>query len=153
MPHDALIADAESILTQAASSARPQAHHTLTPLQQFYVSLLETGRLPNSKPSEPEVAMTRDLLAEARKQWPLRNLNWTALGRFLRRQQGVVKYREIAANGWRFRKLPEARQAWERQCGKWNWPLESGTPQNGDDTFHTLHRQRDVVDLRHGDRS
>jgi hypothetical protein len=124
MADDPLIAAAEAVLEAASGPLRRQSRQDLAPLQRFYVGLLEVGRLPHSRPSQPEVVMTRDLLAEARKVWALRDLNWTALGFFLR-DMGCVKYREVAANGWRFQRLRDARAAWERRHAGWHWP-ESG---------------------------
>ena len=118
---DDLLSDAEAILKLATRPVRQQNYHDLAPLQRFYVGLLETGRLTHSKPNQPEVVMTRDLLAEAQKVWALRDLNWTALSFFLR-EMGCVKYREVAANGWRFQRLRDARAAWERRRGRWHWP-------------------------------
>jgi len=119
MADNALIADAESILEQAIRSAHQQDDHDLSPLQRFYLGLLESALLPCTE--DPEIAFTQHLLTEARKQWALRHLSVKALGCFLRRE-GCIRYRTPAANAWRFRPLREAREAWERRHGAHTWP-------------------------------
>jgi hypothetical protein len=121
MAHDKLIVDAETILEQATRPVRQQKKHSLKPIEEFYVILLENGIIPNSKPGRPEIVMTTHLLVAAQKRWSLRYLTSIALGQFLR-DQGCSRYREIAANGWRFPRLAEARAAWEKRYGRWSWP-------------------------------
>jgi hypothetical protein len=100
------------------------ADHTLhlTALEGFYLTLLKAGSLPNHRDGCPEIALTKHLLAEARKQWPLRHLTAKALGFFLR-AQGCQKFRTPTCNGWQFKPLREAREFWERRhYGSWRWP-------------------------------
>jgi hypothetical protein len=115
-----LIADAEAVLQRATKPVPRQ----LDPLEAFFLSLLETGRLPNHKDGCPEIVMTSQLLLAARQAWPLRHLTPTALGQFLG-EQGLLQHREIPANGWHFPPLAIARANWEKRYGKRDWPLTS----------------------------
>jgi hypothetical protein len=99
---------------------RRQKQHSLKPIEEFYVTLLENGFIPKSEVGHPNVVLTKDLLAETQRQWSLRDLTATALGLFLR-EQGCIKYRQAGANGWQFRRLSEARVAWEKRFGGWPW--------------------------------
>jgi hypothetical protein len=117
---DDLISDAESILAEAIQSTRRQSHRGLKPIEEFFLSILETGVIPNAEPDRPVVLTSRLVLA-ARQRWFLRDLTSVALGQFLR-NQGLVRHRTTYANCWMFPKLSVARKAWEERYGARTWP-------------------------------
>jgi hypothetical protein len=115
-----LIGEAEAILKLATTPVRRQSRHGLTPIEEFFVSILETGVIPNAEPDRPVVLTSRLVLA-ARQHWFLRDLTSVALGQFLR-NQGLVRHRMAFANCWIFPKLAVARKMWEERYGARTWP-------------------------------
>jgi hypothetical protein len=74
----------------------------------------------------PYVAMTRALVENAKQRVPrLRDLSDVALRNFLTDQEAIgvliEKYRNSAANGWKFPLLSECREAWEKRYGPTKW--------------------------------
>ena len=120
MDDDKLIVEAEATLEAAIRPVRRQGSHGLTPLEEFFVSILETGVIPYAEPDRPVVLTSRLVLA-ARQHWFLRDLTAVALGQFLR-NQGLVRHRKAYANCWIFPKLAVARKAWEERYGARTWP-------------------------------
>jgi hypothetical protein len=114
----------DALLTNPA--LQKQQHYNLPPLEQWYLTLLHSGRLPHAKPATPYVAMTRALVENAKQRVPrLRDLSDVALRNFLTDQEAmgvlIEKYRNSAANGWKFPLLSECRQAWEKRYGPTKW--------------------------------
>ena len=120
MADDPLISAAEATLEAAIQPVRRQDCRGLTPIEQFFLSILETGVIPNAEPDRPVVLTSRLVLA-ARQHWFLRDLTVEALGQFLR-NQGLVRRRTTYANGWIFPKLSEARRVWDARYGAHVWP-------------------------------
>ena len=80
------------------SALQKQQHYNLTPLEQRYLTLLHSGKLPHAREATPYVAMTRALVENAKQRVPrLGDLSDVALRNFLTDQEamGVVieKYR------------------------------------------------------------
>ena len=122
MPADnTLLRDTERLLELATRSVRRQKSHGLRPIEEFFVGILETGTVPNSKPERPELVSTARLLLAAQQCWFLRGLTGVALGQFLRKQ-GLVRYRQAQSNSWVFPPLAVARKAWEARYGAHAWP-------------------------------
>jgi hypothetical protein len=99
---------------------RRQSRHGLTPIEEFFLSILETGVIPNAEPDRP-IVLTSRLVLVARQHWFLRDLTVEALGQFLR-SQGLVRRRTTYANGWIFPPLAEARRASDARYGAHIWP-------------------------------
>jgi hypothetical protein len=117
---DDLISDAESILAEAIQSVRRSENCGLKPIEEFFLSILETGVIPNAK-GRPELVSTARLLSAAQQHWFLRGLTDVALGQFLRKQ-GLIRYRQARSNSWVFPPLAVARKTWEARYGKHSWP-------------------------------
>jgi hypothetical protein len=105
-----------------------QQRFTLPPLEQWYLMLLNEGRLPGvSIIKRPCFAYTRILVDDAKERVP--RLRWelsdVELYNFLtdRERIGVAceKHRTSSANGWDFPPLAECRAAWEKRYGPTQW--------------------------------
>jgi hypothetical protein len=114
----------EALLTNP--TLQKQQSYNLPPLEQWYVGLLHSGRLPHAKEKTPYVAMTRALVENAKQRVPrLRDLSDVALRNFLTDQEAmgvlIEKYRTSAGNGWKFPLLSECREAWCKRYGPTQW--------------------------------
>lgn len=104
-----------------------QQVHTLPPLEQWYLTILQDGRLPGAFPKRPNTTYTSHLLKQARDRVPrLRyDLSEVSLRNFLVDDESIgivcTKYRDKSANGWSFPPLAECRQAWSRRYGSAGW--------------------------------
>ena len=90
---------------------------------------MHSGRLPHAKPDTPYVALTRALVENAKQRVPrLRDLSDVALRNFLTDQEAmgvlIEKYRNSAANGWKFPLLSECREAWCKRYGPISWDTD-----------------------------
>src|SRR6516165_4946956 len=122
----------ESLLR--SSALQRQQTYTLPPLEQWYLSLLQDGRIPNAlinnnpnsnKLSRPNTAYTMHLTADACKRFPrLRfELSDTMLEEFVTDESWpkAKKFRSNQRNGWTFEPLTESRQAWDKRYGPQPW--------------------------------
>jgi hypothetical protein len=122
----------ESLLKGAALQ-RQQAH-TLPPLEQWYLSLLQDGRVPGAlinadlfskKISRPSTAYTKSLREDAMERFP--RLKWelsdSAIADFLVDENWpkAKKYRDSKGNGWTFEPLTESRAEWDKRYGPQPW--------------------------------
>jgi hypothetical protein len=121
----------ESLLKGSALQA--QQAHTLPPLEQWYLSLLQDGRVPGAlfakptskKISRPNTAYTRSLREDAIQRFP--RLRWelsdSAIADFMTDQSWpkAKKYRDSKGNGWAFEPLPDSRQAFDQRYGPQAW--------------------------------
>jgi len=108
------------------SALQKQQNYNLPPLEQWYLTLLHSGKLPHAKPKTPYVAMTRALVENAKQRVPrLRELSDVALRNFLTDQEAmgieIKKHRTASANGWEFPLLSECRGAWAKRYGPTEW--------------------------------
>jgi hypothetical protein len=123
----------ESLLKGAALGQ--QQSLTLSPLEQWYLSLLEEGRIPQAliktepdsgKKSRPNTAYTHSLISNAKEGYARLRLDLTTnmLQAFLEDPSWpkATKYRDTKGNGWSFFALQESREAWDRRYSprKWN---------------------------------
>ena len=114
----------EALLTNP--TLQKQQTYNLPPLEQWYLTLLHSGRFPHAKERTPYVAMTRALIENAKQRVPrLRDLSDVALRNFLTDQEAmgvlIEKYRTSAGNGWKFPLLSECRDAWCKRYGPTQW--------------------------------
>jgi len=114
----------EALLTNSA--LQKQQNYNLPPLEQWYLTLLHSGKLPHAKEKTPYVAMTRALVENAKQRVPrLRELSDVALRNFLTDQEAmgveIKKHRTSSANGWEFPILSECREAWSKRYGPTQW--------------------------------
>jgi hypothetical protein len=129
----------ESLLK--GSALQEQQTHTLPPLEQWYLSLLQDGRVPDAlvfapkihpktkkkieRLSRPSTAYTKALREDAIERFP--RLRWelsdSALADFLSDEgwPKATKFRDAHNNGWTFEPLAESRQAWDRRYGPQAW--------------------------------
>jgi hypothetical protein len=95
----------QAMITELTNpTLQKQQSYNLPPLEQWYVGLLHSGRLPHAKEATPYVALTRALVENAKQRVPrLRDLSDVALRNFLTDQEAmgvlIEKYRNSAANG------------------------------------------------------
>jgi hypothetical protein len=122
----------ESLLK--GSALQEQQVHTLPPLEQWYLSLLQDGRIPgalvnnnpNSKKlSRPSTAYTKSLREDAMQRYPrLRyELSDNMLEEFMTNQSWpkATKFRDSKNNGWTFEPLTESRAQWDKRYGPQPW--------------------------------
>ena len=110
------------VKTQALAEQKMQS---MSPLHEWYESLLQDGSIPPAPKDAPDTAMIAYLLNHAREFAPkLRDLNATRLGRFLA-QHGCIKLHRANGNAWRFPELPAARDQWARNYQGWKWEQDS----------------------------
>jgi len=111
----------DTLLRGAALQKQQQL--TLPPLEQWYLGLLQDGRLPGIWFGYPSRAYTEDLRKDAKEKFP--RLKWdlsdVALANFLKDEVGCEQKRSGSCNGWSFPPLPEARTAWEERYGPRPW--------------------------------
>jgi hypothetical protein len=105
---------------------RQQKEQSLTPLAEWYVLLLEDGKLPGNEfcPGKRDFATTRALVEDAKQRVPrlTRYLSDKAVAMFLR-EHGCTSEKDKSRNqrGWRFPRLSQMRAEWARKYGGWTW--------------------------------
>ena len=122
----------EALLTNPA--LQKQQSYNLPPLEQWYVGLLHSGKLPGAlvraNPPKPNTAYTRSLIDDAilrvpRLRWDLSDVG---LRNFLTDEESIgvicTKYRSASANGWSFPPLSECREAWSKRYGPTKWDTD-----------------------------
>jgi hypothetical protein len=117
----------ESLLK--GSALQEQQAFILPPLEQWYLSLLQDGRVPGAliskKMSRPSTAYTKSLREDAMDRFP--RLKWELsdnnIADFLSDKNWLKaqKYRDNKNNGWTFEPLKESREAWDRRYGPQKW--------------------------------
>jgi Family of unknown function (DUF5906) len=111
----------DALLRNAA--LQKQQRLTLPPLEQWYFGLLHNGMLPGIWNGYPSRAYTKDLLEDARENYP--RLKWdlseVALANFLKDEVDCELKRSGKCNGWSFPPLEEARKAWVKRYGPTDW--------------------------------
>jgi Family of unknown function (DUF5906) len=122
----------ESLLKGTA--LQQQQAHTLPPLEQWYLSLLQDGRVPGAlinlnpkskKISRPNTAYTKSLREDAIERFP--RLRWelsdNALADFMTDQSWpkAQRFRNNKNNGWTFEPLKESREAFDQRYGPRVW--------------------------------
>jgi Family of unknown function (DUF5906) len=105
---------------------RQQKAQSLLPLAEWFVLLLEDGKLPGCSfiDDRKDFATTRALVENATQRVPRRRhyLSEKAMGDFLKKQGCTSgKSQDRAARGWNFPPLSQMRAAWSRQYGGWDW--------------------------------
>jgi len=100
---------------------------TLPPLEQWYFTVLQDGRLPGAFPSRPNATFISQQITQAKERVPrLRyELTEVSLRNFLVDEESLgitcTKYRASIGNGWSFPPLKECRQAWSSRYGSSGW--------------------------------
>jgi hypothetical protein len=122
----------ESLLK--GSALQEQQVHTLPPLEQWYLSLLQDGRVPGAlinlnpkskKMSRPSTAYTKSLREDAIERFP--RLRWELSDNMLEEfvtDEGwpkATKFRDAKGNGWTFEPLAESRAQWDQRYGPQRW--------------------------------
>jgi hypothetical protein len=121
----------ESLLK--GSALQKQQTHTLPPLEQWYLSLLQDARVPEAlvgtatskKMSRPSTAYTKSLREDACNRFP--RLKWelsdSAIAEFMTDESWpkAQKFRDNKSNGWTFEPLKESREEWDRRYGPQQW--------------------------------
>jgi Bifunctional DNA primase/polymerase, N-terminal/Family of unknown function (DUF5906)/Primase C terminal 2 (PriCT-2) len=111
---------------------RQQKEQSLSPVEEWFVEVLEEGKLPGAggiaRLSERrDFASTRALVEDAKLRVPRSNgwLSDKGMAVFLRKH-GCISEKErrggCELRGWRFPPLAQIRQAWSRLYGGWEWP-------------------------------
>ena len=89
----------------------------------WWENILQTGALPCAT-AEGDRVKAGDLLDDLRHfAGNVRDANGTALGRFLR-NCGCGRLRLEQGSFWSFPPLADARKAWERKYGQWQWQTQ-----------------------------
>ena len=129
-----------------SGALQEQQSLTLPPIEQWYLSLLQDGRLPGAlvyppttrKKCRPSTAYTKSLRDDAMERYQRLRYELTdnAIGFFLtdKAWPKAVKYRDNTTNGWTFLPLAESRQEFEKRYGQQEWnDLEEwdATPKGG----------------------
>jgi hypothetical protein len=121
----------ESLLK--GSALQEQQTHTLSPLEQWYLSLLQDGKVPGAlvtgptskKMSRPSTAYTKSLRLDACDRFPrLRfELSDNTIAEFMSDKSWpkAQKFRDNKSNGWTFEPLAESRAAWDQRYGPQAW--------------------------------
>jgi hypothetical protein len=119
------------------SALQQQQVHTFPPLEQWYLSLLQDGRIPGAlivtdpkskRLSRPSTAYTKSLREDAMQRFP--RLRWelsdSTIEGFMTEEGWVKaqKFRDSKRNGWTFEPLTESRQAWKERYGSQDWANE-----------------------------
>jgi hypothetical protein len=115
---------------------------SLSPLDSWWVELLENGTLAGCDPKQPHRARSGDyqevikndlgsvvrvvthpgLYTEARKMDPrLRHISDHKLGDFLKKKGCTNKEKVLRQRGWTLPPLTKCRQAWEQRFPGWPW--------------------------------
>jgi hypothetical protein len=105
-----------------------QKEQSLPPIEQWFVELLEEGKLPGSSyaaAARKDFATTRALVEDAKQGAPRLNgyLSDKAMGDFLR-DRGCMAGKErgtFELRGWRFPPLSRMRADWSRRYAGWQW--------------------------------
>jgi Family of unknown function (DUF5906) len=118
------------------SALQRQQVFTLPPLEQWYSSLLNEGKLPGAliitdpkskKISRPNTAYTKSLREDACERFPRLKyeLSDSMIEDFMTDATWVkaTKHRDSKRNGWTFEPLTESRRAWEKRYGSQTWGL------------------------------
>jgi Family of unknown function (DUF5906) len=123
-----------------------QQRLSLSPLDQWWVELLEIGTLDGADPHCPDHAMSNahdrkviesdgyggkriryvkqlGLYDQARRMVPRlrQHASDHALGHFLKKEHGCASRKVLQERGWWFPDLLEARKAWETRFPGWSW--------------------------------
>src|SRR5262249_38070876 len=116
------------------TALQEQRAHTLSSLEQWYLSLLQDGRIPkalvNNNPkskklSRPNTAYTKSLREDAIERFP--RLRWelsdSIIANFMSDESWpkANKHRDAQSNGWTFEPLKESREEWGRRYGPQPW--------------------------------
>jgi hypothetical protein len=106
-----------------------QQRLNLSPLEQWYLSLLHSGEVPGALIKRKRTAYTNNLIDDARKRFPrLRELSHQELRNFLTDTEALnpicTKYHGMSANGWSFGPLAECREGWVARYGPVDWDRE-----------------------------
>jgi hypothetical protein len=117
----------QSLLHSAA--LQKQQGYSMSALEQWYLGLLQDGRLPKATDKRPNRALTKDLIKHAGDRFPRLRLDLTevALANFLDQDAGkgvgnvCAKARTSAHNGWSFSPLGECREVFEKFFGPQRW--------------------------------
>jgi Bifunctional DNA primase/polymerase, N-terminal/Family of unknown function (DUF5906)/Primase C terminal 2 (PriCT-2) len=89
---------------------RRQKERSLSPLNQWFVDLLQEGKLPWYSNGGRDSTTTRLLVDDAKKRVPrLRDLSDQVLADFLK-DRGCTRYRDSQVRGWKFRPLGNSAQ-------------------------------------------
>ena len=100
---------------------RRQKERSLSPLNQWFVDLLQEGKLPWYSNGGRDSTTTRLLVDDAKKRVPrLRDLSDQVLADFLK-DRGCTRYRDSQVRGWKFRPLGQLRAEWAGRYGGWDW--------------------------------
>jgi Family of unknown function (DUF5906) len=110
---------------------RQQKEQSLSPLAEWFVLLLEDGKLPGHKfvGDRKDFATTSALVEDAKQRVPrLRNyLSDKAMGDFLKKHGCTSRKNQSGtARGWNFPPLPQMRAEWSRRYGGWDWQCDEG---------------------------
>jgi Family of unknown function (DUF5906) len=113
---------------------RRQKEQSLSHMNQWFVELLEEGKLPGSDnmfANRKDFASTCMLVSDAKLRVPrlCGYLSDKAMGQFLR-EQGCTAGKNRSSlgeqRGWRFPPLAQLRADWSRKYGGWDWQCEAG---------------------------
>jgi Family of unknown function (DUF5906) len=100
---------------------RRQKERSLSPLNQWFVELLQQGKLPWYSNGGRDITTTRLLVDDAKERVPLlRDLSDQVLADFLK-DWGCTRYRDSQVRGWKFRPLGQLRAEWAGRYGGWDW--------------------------------
>jgi hypothetical protein len=100
---------------------------SLPPWEQWYLSLLLDGKLPEASNKKPNTAYTHALLDNIKERVP--RLKFDASDYSLRvfmLKMGCTKYHGSLGNGWSFAPLAIARAAWDAAYGPQGWDNPDG---------------------------
>jgi hypothetical protein len=103
---------------------RQQKEQSLAPLAEWFVLLLEDGKLPSGFDGRKDFATTSALVEDAKNRVPRQRnyLSDKALGEFLKKYGCMSgKNQSRTARGWNFPPLAQLRAEWSRQYGGWDW--------------------------------
>jgi Bifunctional DNA primase/polymerase, N-terminal/Primase C terminal 2 (PriCT-2)/Family of unknown function (DUF5906) len=113
---------------------RAQKERSLPPLDQWFVALLQEGKLPGYNlydrsgmfgDNKHNFVMTRTLMDDVRDRVPRaahQYLSEQELATYLK-QWRCIRTKTNEARGWRFPPLAELRAAWARRFSGWRWDM------------------------------
>jgi hypothetical protein len=109
------------------AALQEQKERSLRPLAEWFVTLLEEGRLPGQGflDPRPNFALSSDLLADAKRCVPRLQMRLSdrEMGLFLSKHGCLGgKNPPQTARGWHFPPLGQLRKEWEKRYGGWAWP-------------------------------
>lgn len=102
---------------------RAQKERSLSPIQEWWLEILQNGRVPYGLRDEPDKVDSSQLLANAQSFPKLKELSPQALGRFLTGVGGTNLHTRDG-NRWGFGKLNDRRAQWIKAYGMWKWRAE-----------------------------